>query len=695
MPLLNKLKVRTLYLRHLFTDFHQADLDAFTETGNLSQDLEGYLKHLDNVQGADPSGQFSFLELVRAAQKNHIRVQAIDCMANYRTEGMTGAAGAFQAKMDNYFARTVIDADQAARGAHKWVALVNESSANTFNQVPGLSEIEGTAGLRLEEAAAGKARGIEPDPGKTTGSGAATATIQNDLRLRLETPAVVSTARKLEKLLTERGMFTLLSEDRGLMVVNRNRDGALIRTPVLKDASGYFVVRPEWSAVNGRRFSSLKQLCDALTARRMQLVRMPAEAPLPMEPAPGTSTAPAATVSPSVTTRYDVHALSRNSMKDWVLKMEQMRGSKPSFEEIVDSFENDLHLTPRRASLLTNAESAENEVAWNLLPERPPVPGQSANIVEFIRDVFRNGQGLVIGESADRIASARFLIENMASFARQGVKTLYLPRLLNDFHQVDLDLFFASPTTGMSSDLEAWLKLISTDQSPVFNDLEVIRSARLNGIRVQATDCAASYTLTSPGFSPVESQRISNYLTSQIIHADQSLHGTGKWIAVTAPENTNTFRNVVGLSERNAAVGLRIEEVGPGKGHGITLDNGIEIDRYEIQVPVFHGTSDTLFADLYLPMETPLLARTVAQRQRLLFKPGFYCIERSGQTYTIWHRSANDVITPTPIERLDNGNYFINRPTWPTVDRQPYPHLLDLTRALNGRGMHLQGRLPD
>ena len=61
-----------------------------TAPGRCRENLESYLKDLDRGHGTDPSGQFTFLEVVKAARKSHIRIQAIDCMASYRSTGMSG-----------------------------------------------------------------------------------------------------------------------------------------------------------------------------------------------------------------------------------------------------------------------------------------------------------------------------------------------------------------------------------------------------------------------------------------------------------------------------------------------------------------------------------------------------------------------------------------------------------------------------
>jgi len=704
MPLLNKLKVRTLYVQHVLTDFHQADLDSFTRTGKMSEHLERYLKDIDQVQGADPSGQFTFLQLVKTAQENHIRVQAIDCLASARDASGLKIEDTFHVRMNNYFARTVINADQAARGAHQWIALVNEAHAGPLDGAAGLNKLEGATGLRVEEAAGGKARGIEPDPGKAMAQGDNTLTVQSDLRLQIETPAMISDLRRVGRFLPDRGMFTLLSEP-SLVLVSRNRGGTLSRTLIQRDRTGYFVDNPNWTSIHGRRYTTLVELRKALDGRGMRLVNIPTEDNLQpiaddaAEPGPSARPGGPSVELPSNTARlqlgapYDIDVSLRSKMKDWVFKSEQQRGQTPPGDADLDTTINSRRLAERRRKLNLDSQLLGDDLQ-RLSQPRPRVPTQKASVVEFITQVLSDIQGLVIGESPDRIASTRFMIENMPNFAGQGAKTLYLSRVLTDFNQADLDLFFASRTADLPKDLEQYLTTISADQKPPFTYLEVVKRAKENGIRVQAIDCAASYNNPTLRFSSVEEQRLSNYFATQVIQADQAVH-PGKWIALTAPENTNTFRNIAGLSERNGAVGLRIDEVGPGQEQGVSLDPGVDLYRLTQDEPVFRGQYDTFYADMYLPMETPLFVRTTAQRERLLYGPGYFCIERSGESTTLWHRSRTEGVISTPIERLADGSYYINRPSWAGIHQTPYPTLLDLSDALSKQGMRGLGRIPD
>jgi hypothetical protein len=285
MSMLRKQKVKTLYMEHLLTDFHQADLDVFNRTGVMSEDLESYLKDLDADFSTDPSKQFTFEQVVRTAQKNNIRVQAIDCMASYRSAGIQGANINFRQKMMNFFARQVIGADQTARGAHRWVALVGNSHANTYAGVTGISEFEGSIGLRIESVGPDELGGIKVDPGVSdvTRPGQAAGFAQNDLLLQIPTPKSVVLAQRLEDGLPKPGMYTLSTSTGELLLVHRSRTvtrngivtwGKLVRTPIKQDAGGYYVERDSWQ-INGQRFPTIEGLSSALQIMRMTPVSLP------------------------------------------------------------------------------------------------------------------------------------------------------------------------------------------------------------------------------------------------------------------------------------------------------------------------------------------------------------------------------------------------------------------------------------
>ncbi|WP_282370274.1 membrane-targeted effector domain-containing toxin [Pseudomonas sp. PS02290] len=274
MPLLAKLKVKTLYMEHMLTDFHQADLDAFSRTGTLSSQLEEYIKTLDKGHRTDPTGKYTFMAVLKSAQENRVRIRAIDCMASYRVDGMEGAEQTLRQKVMNYYAKGVIDADQGARSDGNWVALLGNSHANTYQGVPGIAELEGAVGLRIEDVRVAESAGITSDPGiETTDTvGRRAGRVQSDLRLQVLVAAPRIELSQENKLLRA-GMFTLDDSDGQLTLVHRSNEGVAVRTEIKREGKRVYIDRPKWQRVSGRRFETLADLTTALELMGMTLVR--------------------------------------------------------------------------------------------------------------------------------------------------------------------------------------------------------------------------------------------------------------------------------------------------------------------------------------------------------------------------------------------------------------------------------------
>jgi len=173
------------------------------------------------------------------------------------------------------------------------------------------------------------------------------------------------------------------------------------------------------------------------------------------------------------------------------------------------------------------------------------------------------------------------------------------------------------------------------------------------------------------------------------------LNGGGKWLVLTNARNINTFNGFAGVSELEGGIGLRIEEVLPGQGNDVRLDPGIDIDRDNAPSHESVGDSfDTLHADLRVQVEAPPVLRTLEQQQRLLFRKGMYLIDENQGNYTLRHHSRDKGIVATPIHRLADGNFYIDRPAWAGVHDIGFPTLEKLSSALTNMGMSLQSRLP-
>ncbi|WP_367254494.1 membrane-targeted effector domain-containing toxin [Pseudomonas sp. stari2] len=688
---LNKQKVRTLYLDHLLTDFHQANLELFHKTGQLPHELEDYLKTLDTRFGTDPAGPHSYTELVKSAQKNHIRVQAIDCMASRRFPHMEQTSETSSRKMMNYFSDTAIRTDQAARGDHRWVALVDEGRASTFDKVVGLGELQGGASLRIEEVTVGKVGGLSPDPGKKIKDllGNPIDVLKSDLRLQLSAPPPVVTARTIEDALPGRGMF-MLQEPSTLF--HRSGDGTLVSTPIVRDAAGFSIVRPRWSSVSGRHFDSVHELTQALedeglTQRRVRIDPSATPGKLPL-PVTATGSTPLSEVllpdTPSIDSPYEIPKPLRSR-----LNTAARSGNERTLGDAFASLDGHSPLDTFRSLRKQLREAATHYYARLYIGPRPTLapidPGATAE--SFIDRSLEEFNGLVIGESHADTGSKQWLMEQMSVLARKGVKTLYMEHLLTDFHQAALDNF--ARTSVMPRDLELYLNTLDrghmTDPLRRYTFLNLVKEANRHGVRIQAIDCMASYRLEGmSGLEPTTRQKMMNFYAHTIIGADQAAHGPHKWVALMGNSHSNTFEGVAGVSELENALGLRIEDVGYGESRGFEPDPGKTfLDERGKTIGQVKG-------DMRLQVQTPWKAKTKLEIEQLLSRPGMYTLKNEPGATLLIHRGRDNLIARTSI-RFESGRCFIERPGWPTVHEKRFDSVEALFKALDDRGMTLAG----
>lgn len=283
MPYLSENNVKTLYLEHLQTDIHQQLLDDFFKTGHMPQRLDDFLKVQDKGHRIDELSPHTYSNLVRKARKHGIEIRAIDCLASYHIEGMTTtAAGNTRHKMMSYFAAQVIEAHQAQVGSHKWIALTGNSHANTFKGVPGLAELEGAIGLRIDDAMPGTGRGAKHDPGIVTYNPMVVydhSFLKNDLLLDIEIPDTkpyftALTPPQLDAKLPQKGMFYLENEPSlGPLIIHRSNNDELMQTPFKTDANGeFFIDRPNWVSIHQKRYTLMNDLLNDLHIMGMVLV---------------------------------------------------------------------------------------------------------------------------------------------------------------------------------------------------------------------------------------------------------------------------------------------------------------------------------------------------------------------------------------------------------------------------------------
>ncbi|MFJ5295078.1 membrane-targeted effector domain-containing toxin [Pseudomonas sp. NPDC088368] len=270
MPRLAKQNVRTLYLEHVLTDLHQVELDTFARTGRMPKTLQTYLEDLDWGHFTDSTGTYTFQNLVRTAIKYRIRIRAIDCMASYRVAGLPDPGRTVRLKLMNYFAHTVIAADESARAGSKWIALVGNAHANTFKGVPGVAEIERVVGLRVRDVPTGGMTGFGIDPGEDvlTAMGQPAGRVKSDLRLQMATTGVrthfLRTPTSLGYRLRRPGNFAIQRSGDSPQLIYKNQDGEITYVPIRVTDEHLSISSPDWPLISGRRYASFEELAFAL-----------------------------------------------------------------------------------------------------------------------------------------------------------------------------------------------------------------------------------------------------------------------------------------------------------------------------------------------------------------------------------------------------------------------------------------------
>ncbi|MFO2466411.1 membrane-targeted effector domain-containing toxin [Pseudomonas sp. 15FMM2] len=197
----------------------------------------------------------------------------------------------------------------------------------------------------------------------------------------------------------------------------------------------------------------------------------------------------------------------------------------------------------------------------------------------IIEQLFKESNGLVIGENHRSIASKQFLIDNMPTFSKQGVKTLYLEHLPRDVFQGKLDQY---ATTGSSRTVTQRLKEVDKhwglDKNPRYNYGKLVAAARAQNIRVKALDASTSYDLDgaleladNPSFAH-RANTTTNFYSHKVIGTDTAQKPSEGWIALVEQKRTNTYDGVPGIADLAKTPSLRIVDVPVGSPSDISAD---------------------------------------------------------------------------------------------------------------------------
>ncbi|MBV6750212.1 membrane-targeted effector domain-containing toxin [Pseudomonas chlororaphis] len=265
--------VKTLYLEHLRTDFEQFELDIYQRSGTMPASLKRYLDIQDTGHETDPSGTYSFLNLVITARTHGVNIRALDCAVSY--EMSTGDGAQHRIPAMNYYADLVIKADAPNLGGGKWIALVGESHINAQQGFPGLVELEAVPGIRIEDIEDGASFRVAADPGR---SGRLLDSepylVQSDLAVHIGVPPY-------SRLHNEGDFFIYTRpESQSHQLVHREGEKTRLTSIVKNRDNRFYLERSQWQNMHREGFASLAELTSALINRRGMVAVLPLDRPL-------------------------------------------------------------------------------------------------------------------------------------------------------------------------------------------------------------------------------------------------------------------------------------------------------------------------------------------------------------------------------------------------------------------------------
>jgi hypothetical protein len=183
MKALFRMGVRTLYLEQMQHDLHQADIDGMHRTGYTPAGLRQHLEALDSTASGLGIHGSAISALVDKADREGLQVVALDMTVSHHLRGAAHpddgrwlAPADIRARAFSHVAAGRIHHHQATRlaapGPQRWVALVSENSAGTYNGNPGLAARTGVPSLRVESVACGRGSSLRAgfDPGLSLAS---------------------------------------------------------------------------------------------------------------------------------------------------------------------------------------------------------------------------------------------------------------------------------------------------------------------------------------------------------------------------------------------------------------------------------------------------------------------------------------------------------------------------------------------
>lgn len=245
-----------------------------------------------------------------------------------------------------------------------------------------------------------------------------------------------------------------------------------------------------------------------------------------------------------------------------------------------------MHLQPLRALHVKQVENlaADAQAFFKALPVEPP----RADILDFapatphsqiLRQVFNEGSGVVLGETAASVASKQFLITNMRQLAELGVKRLYIEYLPRDVFKLKLA---KHNTDKLSKHIDKHLVRVDASlgfaKDAPYSYRALMLEARKHGISLHGLDASSSYDLDNVlslsndrTWMPQPVTR-RNFYSHKVLQADIAAAPDERWAVLADQRRLNTYDGVPGLADLQKTLSIRIQDIATGQPQVIGKD---------------------------------------------------------------------------------------------------------------------------
>lgn len=177
-------------------------------------------------------------------------------------------------------------------------------------------------------------------------------------------------------------------------------------------------------------------------------------------------------------------------------------------------------------------------------PVSPPVNftfKTDASDKENLQAVYKQFQGLCLGETHSDINPKKFLLENMETLRDLGVKTLFMEDFLYDTQQTLLDQYFQATDQPflLQVFVEHWTATYGFP--PLYGYEEILKKAKQCGIRIVGIDTSIANEVDTSEYGkkdPMERLRTMNFVAQQIIAKEK---GDGKYLALMGSLHATTI----------------------------------------------------------------------------------------------------------------------------------------------------------